>query len=621
MDPILFSRNEIDGSIPYRFARIAERFGTRTAIWSELGDWKYSALDEISDQVALCIAGQIGTRQQPVVLIYDHEPVAFAALLGVLKSGNWFAALDPEFPEPRCKFILQDLQAQLILTDTRHYSQAISICQGACKIINLDQLVPDLLMPSSPVFIAPDAIEAIFYTSGSTGQPKGVQRTHRFILNRIWLESNDYRIQPEDRISLIHNFSYGASQTDIFNALLNGATLYLFDIRKKGIEGLIQCLKEQEITFFHIPSDLFRRFVDSLHEDDFFPKLRQITPSGRLYREDVQKIRLHIPDDCIIVQRLASTETGMITRLIIDRQTELRDKIMPVGFPVQGVEVLILDEKGEPLGFNDVGEIAVVSANLASGYWRQPELTSTSFIPMLDGSDRKMYRMGDLGRKRPDGMVELVGRKDDQVKIRGYRVELREIEAALVSLPEVKEAAVTAQETETGEKRLVAYMVPVDGGRISVKSLRKSLNVNLPDYMIPSFFIRLETLPLTSRGKLDYAALPTPGKGRPELDEQFLAPRTWTEKALTEIWEEVLDILPIGSMDNFFELGGHSLLAAQIISKINKAFQTDMPLRSIFDAPTIAAYAALIEISSQDSTGFDGTKLDKALEMLGYQSR
>lgn len=617
-NPLPFSRSEIEGSIPDRFARIAEKYGERTAIWSESGEWNYSTLDHFSNQVAQSIAAQIGSNQQPVLLLFDHQPVAFASLLGVLKSGNWFVALDPEFPQSRCRLILRDLQAKLLITDTSHHSQAVSICQGSCEIINTDQLDPDRSALSSSIIVPPDAIEAVFYTSGSTGQPKGVVRTHRFILNRVWLETHDYRIQPEDKISLIHNYSYGSSQTDILNAFLNGARLDLFDIQKKGIDELIGWLKQQEITFFHIPSDLFRRFVDGLKEDDFFPRLRQITPSGRLYRVDVEKIRLHIPDECSIIQRLSSTETGMITRMVIERQTILRDNIIPAGHPVQGMEVFILDEMGEPLGNNEVGEIVVVSANLASGYWKQPELTSTSFIPSQDGSNRKMYRTGDLGRIRTDGMLELVGRKDEQVKIRGYRVELREVEAVLLSLAEVKEAVVVARASETGETRLVAYVVPTDGGRISINNLRKSLVESLPEYMIPAFFIRLEALPLTSRGRVDLTALPLPGKGRPELAEQYLAPRTWTERELSEIWSEALNILPIGVLDNFFELGGHSLIAAQIISKTNRIFKIDLPLRSLFDAPTIATFAAIIEIPSPDSTGRDMINLENALDLLGY---
>ncbi len=248
-------------------------------------------------------------------------------------------------------------------------------------MLNVDHLDPNLpvLNPTGQP-ISPHSLEGIFYTSGTTGEPKGVVRSHRCLLHRIWLESNDYAINPEDNISLIHSFSFGASQTDIFNALLNGATLSLFDLKKHGLDRLVPWLKNEEITFFHAPSDLFRQFIELLKEDDVFPKLRQVTPSGRLFRLDVDRIRKHIPEDCVLIQRLASTETGMITRFIINKNTELRGNVIPVGYAVQDSEVLILDESGDMLQPNNVGEIAVRSSYLASGYWRRPEYDSSYFL-------------------------------------------------------------------------------------------------------------------------------------------------------------------------------------------------------------------------------------------------
>lgn len=619
MDRIPFQTHEIQGSIPGRFARIVKAFGARTAIRTEAGDWDYAQLDEISGQIARSILRRIGTDQQPVLLLFDHDAVALAALLGVLKSGHWFVALDPDYPASWSSFILHDLQARLMVTDTRHSSQAHSISQGACEIINTDTLEEDSSAEVAlPASISPEALEAVFYTSGSTGHPKGVERNHRFILHRIWLETNDYHIQPDDKISLIHNLSFGASQTDVFNALMNGAQLCLYDIRKRGLDGLASWIHSEQITIFHAPAELFRRFLEGLSAGDYFPGLRQITPSGRLYRADVERIRPHIRADCVLIQRLASTETGMVTRLIIDHQSELVDQIMPVGYPVEGMQVLILGDSGDPLGFNATGEIAVVSSNLASGYWRQPELTRKAFLPALDGSNRRMYRLGDLGRMRADGCLELVGRKDKQVKIRGFRVEPGEIEAALLDLAEVKEALVIARSEAPGENRLVAYVVPVVGEKISIRHLRKSLNEKLPEYMLPALFIPLEKLPLTSRGKIDQAALPDPGTARPELDEAYLAPRTETETTLSEIWSLALHIVPVGITDNFFELGGHSLVAAHLISATNRAFKTDLPLRTIFDAPTVEKFAALIESVGRDESEPDRTSLETALEMLGY---
>jgi hypothetical protein len=219
---------------------------------------------------------------------------------------------------------------------------------------------------------------------------------------------------------------------------------------------------------------------------------------------------------------------------------------------------------------------------------------------------------------RTDGCVELIGRKDSQVKIRGYRVELGEIEAALLSLEEIREAVVIAQELETGEKRIVAYLVPSTNGKVSRKRLRRSLNEYLPEYMLPSILIPLEKLPLTDRNKIDLGALPDPGRGRPELDEEFLPPRTPIEMTLAGIWSEVLNIVPVGISDNFFELGGHSLLAARIISRTNTAYNSDLPMRALFDAPTISEFANVIEVTSKKDFDFEKGNLEKTLKLLGY---
>jgi len=619
MKPYPFSKAEIERSIPERFKRIVEQYPWRTAIRSEHGSIDYSELNSLANRIAHVIMSKVGASPTPIVLLFDHDPGIFPALLGVLKSGNPYAALDPDLPTARNSFIIEDLQTRLIITNDLKESLAKQLAGETIQLLNVDRLDPDLpeLNPTLQS-ISPHSLEGIFYTSGTTGEPKGVVRSHRCLLHRIWFESNEYGINPDDNISLIHNLSFGASQTDIFNALLNGATLSLFDLKKQGLNRLVPWLKDEEITFFHTPSDLFRQFIDLLKEDDIFPKLRQVTPSGRLFRMDVDAIRKHIPENCVLIQRLASTETGMITRFIINKNTELDGNVIPVGYAVADSEVSILNEFGEMLQPGMVGEIAVKSSYIASGYWRRPELTAATFLTIPGENDRKMYRLGDLGRMRSDGCVELIGRKDSQVKIRGYRIELGEIEAALLSLAEIKEAFVITHERDSGEKRLVAYVVPSNHGAVSRRNLRRSLMEKLPEYMIPSIFITLDKLPLTDRNKIAIDALPDPGWGRPELDNDFKPPRTPIEQSLAEIWSEVLNVVPVGISDNFFELGGHSLIAAQIIARTNTAFDTDLPMRALFDSPTISEFAAAVEMAEIKEPDLERGKLEKAIKLLGY---
>lgn len=614
MKPLPFYKDEIERSIPARFERIAEILNQRTAVKSIEREFTYGELNKLADRLVQYIRRHSGLGQEPVVLLFRHEATIVPAILGVLKTGRAYVALDPGIPSSRSGQIFKHLQPCLIITNTNNLLLANTLVQDMYPVFNIDQLDQDYSGIETKSHILPNTTAAIFYTSGTTGRPKGVERSHQFILHRIWIETNEYHIRPDDIISLIHNFSFSASQTDLFDALLNGATLRLYDIKKNGIERLIPWLKEEQITFFHTPSDLFRRFLELLTENDFFPNLRQITPAGRLYKKDVERIRKHVPEDCLLIQRLASTETGMITHFKIDKNTELRSNVIPVGYDVEDQEVLILNEAGEPLDFNNVGEIAVKSRYLASGYWKRPDLTQKTFIPVRDGSDRYMYRLGDLGRKQSDGCLELIGRKDFQVKIRGYRIELGEIEAVLLDLEIIKEAVVIAQELDIGENRIVAYVVPADQVKITTSHLRRALSEKLPDYMVPSIFVPLKKLPLTDRNKIDRDALPDPGYSRPELDVSFVAPQTPAEKMLARIWSEILNIEQVGIHDNFIDLGGHSLLAFQIVARVYETFGIDIPVRELFEAATIGSMA--VNLSIYESKRIELDKLTKIIAEL-----
>jgi acyl carrier protein len=268
--------------------------------------------------------------------------------------------------------------------------------------------------------------------------------------------------------------------------------------------------------------------------------------------------------------------------------------MVPVGYPVEDNEILLLNDDGEQLGFNDIGEIAVKSRYLSPGYWHRPDLTQAVFRPDPEGSDERTYRTGDLGHMLPDGCLVHLGRKDDQVKIRGYRVEVDEIEMVLIEHPAIKEAVVVAQADQRGDQRLVAYLVPNTQPAPTITGMRHFLAERLASYMIPSAFVTLDALPLAPNGKVNRRALPEPGSARPELEVAFVAPRTPAEALLAEIWSEVLGLDHVGVDDRFLEFGGNSLLATQIISRIINRFQVELPLRSLFEAPTVASMAVAI---------------------------
>jgi acyl-coenzyme A synthetase/AMP-(fatty) acid ligase/acyl carrier protein len=415
------------------------------------------------------------------------------------------------------------------------------------------------------------------------------------VLQRIWLETNDYNIQADDKIALLYSCGFGASVTDIFNALLNGATLCLYDFKEGGVTDLTNWLRQEAITLFHLPVALFQQWLDNLNQQEQFLKLRQVTPSGRLYRRDVERCWQHLPMTCRLVQRFASSETGICTRFLIDRQTPLPEPVVPVGYPIADKEILLLNENGQPVTGHGIGEIAVKSRYLSSGYWRNPELTRQKFLPDPEDPQGQIYLTGDLGRQRADGCLEYLGRKDFMVKIRGYRVEPSEVETALFELDIVQQAAVIAHIEADREPCLVAYVVPARQHSPLPSQLYQGLRERVPDYMMPVAFVILDEMPLMPNGKIDRQSLPLPDLSQRLVTNEYIPPGTSTEEKLVEIWEQVLEKQPVGIHDHFFEIGGHSLLATQVIARLQQVFQVPLSFHSLFESPTIADLANQIE--------------------------
>jgi acyl carrier protein len=295
-----------------------------------------------------------------------------------------------------------------------------------------------------------------------------------------------------------------------------------------------------------------------------------------------------------LVHVLGTTEAGTIPHYFIDQAIPIHSKTLPVGYAAEDTELVLLDDQGRQVAHGEVGEIAIKSRYLALGYWGKSELTKAKFLPDPDAGEERIYLTGDLGRMGPDGCLFHLGRRDFQVKVRGYRVETNEVEIALIEHPDIKDAAVVGAADQNADMGLIAYFVPTKEPGPSISELQRFLRMKLPDHMVPSAFMVLERMPLTPSGKLDRRALPTPGNSRPELDTPFTEPRTTREQELARIWGEVLSLDRVGIHDNFFELGGHSLKATQVMSRLSAAFHVELPLRALFESPTIAGLAAII---------------------------
>ena len=591
-----FKKEEIEQSIPSRFEHQVRNHPDRLAIKTKSEELTFLELNQTANRVARAILDQRGDVGEPVVLLFGQSAKAITALLGSLKAGKIFVPLDPSFPIARTRVMVDEVQVGLVLTDSQNLPLARKLTNNGCQVINIDELAPGLSAENPNLSIPPSAIAYILYTSGSTGPPKGVVHNHRNLLHDIRLLTNDFHICSNDRLTVL-NLPYSSiAIKDIFSGLLNGATLYPIDIREEGAAKLADWLLQEEITILRMVTTVFRHFAATLNgQEDKFPKLRWIRlGSEPVYGTDVELYKKHFSDDCFLYVGLSVTEAATIRHYFISKDTEISTSSVPVGYAVEDMDIVLLDDDGCQVGQDCVGEIVVKSQYLSLGYWRRPDLTEASFSPVLDGGKERMYRTGDLGRIASDGRLVHLGRKDFRVKIKGNMVDIAEVETFLLGLENVNEAAVIGHNDAYGSQRLVAYVVAERSPTPTVGDLRGVLQEKLPDYMVPSIFVFLDALPLLPGGKVNRLALPAPGSERPNLDNPWAAPQTPVEENLVKTWSEVLNLNQVGIHDNFLELGGDSLQASQIISRVINDFKLELPLRSLFEAPTVAEMALVI---------------------------
>jgi amino acid adenylation domain-containing protein len=592
---IPFTKAQIEQSIPARFEQQVRAYPHRLAIQTRGQAITYAALNRAANRVAHAILAMRGTGNEPVALLFEQSVQALVALLGVLKAGKFYVPLDPAYPQARLAYVLHDAQTSVVVTNTRHVASARTCAAATVQVLNCDELAPDLAETNPGLEIAPDAFAYLMYTSGSTGQPKGVVDTHRNVLHHIMRVTNDFHVCAEDRQTLLRSYSFNGAVRDIFSALLNGAGLYPLPLEEEGVAHLAEWLLQDEITIYRSVISVFRQFAATLTGEEQFPNLRLIHTGGELVStKDVELYKQHFSRGCIFASGLGITEVGHVRGYFSDHDSQIPGSLVPAGYPVEDIEVLIHDDTGQEVGPNGVGEIVVRSRYLAAGYWRRPELTQAAFAPDPAGGEARLYRTGDLGRLWPDGCLEHLGRRDFQVKIRGYRVEVAEIEEALLALDGVQAAIVVAREDVPEDKRLVAYIVPAGLPGPTVSALRRALATQLTDYMIPATFVLLDSMPLTTTGKIDRHALPVPGRARPHLDVAFVPPSTPVEAILTRIWAEILGLDEVGVHDAFLDLGGNSLLAAQISARVLDTLYVEIPIRILLEAPTVAHMALVI---------------------------
>ena len=586
-----FPAEDLGCSIPELFARQVRRTPERLAVKTATGALTYAALDAISDRIARAIEKRRGRLVEPVAVLVERD-AALAAVLGVLKAGKILVVLDPTQPVARNSAILRTAEAALVVTTRDGVDVA---AMDGRDWLDVDEAAAHAGIENPRVSIPAEALAAIIFTSGTTGQPKGVTHDHRSLLHLVREVINAVRLTSEDRIPLLHSLTVIAGFRTVFIALLSGATLYPFDARREGLARLTSWLREEQISFYQSVPTMFREMISALGPSDCFPCLRAIRVGGdTVSRRDFELFRRHFGGRAAFLVTYGAAEVSTIAWFIADEATTFDGDVVPVGFAREGSDVLLLDEAGGPVAAGETGEIVVRSPYLSRGYWRRDDLTAERFRPDPDGGEGRLYRTGDLGRILPDGALVHLGRKDAQVKVRGFRVELAEIEAALLDDPAVEQAVVVARD-QGREQSLAAYAVPAAGSRPSLEAIRRRLEARLPTHMVPSAIVLLEALPLTPNGKIARHALPAPPPNRPSLAQPYVPPRSPVEEVLVRIWEEALELEGLGVKDRFLDLGGTSLAATRITARLTVAFgRLEFDVSSILAAPTVAEMAVVV---------------------------
>lgn len=529
-----------------------------------------------------------------VGICVEHSLEAIITLLGILKADGAYLPLDPNLPQERLAFMLEDAQVSVLLTQEKllkHFEDF------ANPIICIDKDWATITQhsqenPTSCVTL--DNLAYVIYTSGSTGKPKGVLLQHRGLSNLTKAQIEVFNLQASHHILQFASLSFDASIFEIVMALQTGATLYLAN-KESLLPGqpLLQLLREQAITHVTLPPAVL-----AVLPTESLPALQTIICAGESCTNDIIKrwwnshrrfFNAYGPTEATVWSTIAEIST-------------MSEK-PPIGRPIANTQIYILDKHLQPLPIGIAGELYISGEGLAQGYLNRPELTTEKFIfnPFSDKNKARLYKTGDLARYRPDGNIEFLGRIDNQVKIRGFRIELSEIETVLTHHQSMEKAVIIVKENVSGEKYLVAYIVPNVETPNLASLLRKFLKEKLPEYMIPKAFVVLDSLPLTANGKVDRLALTELDSYASRLiDKTFIAPRTPTESTLAKIWAEVLNVERVGIYDNFFDLGGDSLLTVRLMKQIHKQFERELPLSSLFLNPTIESLATSLS-SATDS--------------------
>jgi myxalamid-type nonribosomal peptide synthetase MxaA len=561
----------------------------------------YSELNRRANQLARILTAHGIGPGQLVGICAERTPEMVVGLLAILKAGGAYLPLDPSYPPERLQHMLQDAAPRIVLTQEK---LRVSLPEASALVLTLDEQLQrgsadgERDIAAAELGLAAEHLVYVIYTSGSTGRPKGTAMPHGAMVNLICWQRSNLRSDGPQRVLQFAALSFDVAFQETFTTLCTGSTLVLLDewIRRDAA-ALTEFLAGQRIQRLFIPPLMLQSVAEHITTTSAsLGDLRDIITAGEQLRISPEIVDFaKRMNGCRLHNHYGPTETHVVTALTLVEDPKEWPVLPSIGRPIANTQIHILDVQRRHVPIGVAGEIYIGGAGVARGYLGRPELTAQRFVadPFSADPHARLYKTGDLGRWRIDGVIEYLGRNDDQVKIRGYRIELGEIEAQLAQHEQVKEAAVVARQNASGEKRLIAYVTSLDQRGPSFEELRTYLNGVLPNYMVPSAFVKLATLPLTPSGKLDRRALPEP-EASAYVTREYEAPQGQTEENLARIWEEALPVGRVGRQDNFFELGGHSLLAAKMLFKVNQAFGSALRVTDIYRDPTLRSLAIRI---------------------------
>ncbi|ARU62939.1 hypothetical protein CBW65_19595 [Tumebacillus avium] len=575
----------------------------------------YRELDVQAERLASFLQAQGIGPELLVGLCVERTPEMIIGMLGILKAGGAYLPLDPHYPQERIAFMLNDSQAGLVLTQ-EHLQCRLP---ESVRAVSLDQKAAWAVADETQLVHTgtADTTCYVIYTSGSTGTPKGVLLPHRAVVQHNRAVSAEYGLSASDRVLQFSSVSFDIAVEEIFPTLLSGAALVLRDREQvPAVQDLLQLVADQSVTVLNLPTAYWHGMVQEMAQSGLhLPESVRLMivggekPSADLYAQWKSLVPSHVR----WINAYGPTEAAVTATLFDpgDTPVEAFALGLPIGRPIAGTTVYVLNEVRQPVPSGVPGELYIGGAGLAKGYLGRPELTAEKFVTVAAAAGERLYRTGDRVRFLPDGNLLFAGRLDDQVKVRGFRIEPGEIEAVLAQHETVADVLVMVREDVPNDPRLVAYVVPQWTFAFETGELRRYAADSLPGYMVPSAFVVLDSMPLTPNGKVDRKNLPRPEGADIRIERPFVAPVTHVEKKIAAIWAGVLHLDEVSADDHFFEIGGHSLLATQVISRIEREFGVRLPLRRIFDTPTPAGLASLLEGQTEQEGG-EETKIARS---------